>query len=37
MAGGSGGGADSGDVLVGSSGEIDEAFVLDLDDLLDGA
>jgi hypothetical protein len=35
MAGGSGSGADSGDVLVGAASEIDEAFTLDFDSLID--
>ena len=35
MAGGSGTGADAGDELVGSVSEIDEAFTLNFDDLID--
>ena len=35
MAGGSGSGADAGDVLVGTASEINEAFTLDFDSLID--
>jgi len=35
LAGGSGAGADAGDVLVGAANEIDEAFTLDFDSLID--